>query len=183
MDNCWIVIPDSINQRYISDEMRQLYDKKLVVSYTAKSLSIKWCPNKNCEYGVEKASAMGRNGVLCKCGTEFCVNCGLENHEPCNCECALQWRKTGDKILQEIMRKICPSCFKPTEINSKSAMVTCTRCLTQFCWICNQNVLKHEKSGCQPQVVNDFYLLINRTFTRQTNFPLLISMSRIFSLD
>jgi len=152
----------------MSDAMRQLYDRKMVACYAAKSLSIRWCPNNNCEYGIEKGSVKNTTGVTCRCGREFCIDCGLDNHEPCSCEMALEWRNFGEQKISEILNtRPCPKCGKMT-IKSTSIIINiCPSCNYTFCWNCNNPDPKHSEEKCDIQVIITVHSYhYNRTFMK-----------------
>jgi hypothetical protein len=85
-----MVIPHSFNQKYVTDETRPQYDKKMAMTYTSTSKSFRWCPKVNCQYGVDAVDAIAQ-AVECKCGWVYCFKCGQEDHTPCLCSIAKEW--------------------------------------------------------------------------------------------
>lgn len=85
---CNMVIPHSFFLKYIGkdeldDDGVNYYRKYMNWHYkqfTDLNKSMKWCPRKNCEYIVQVSDVCMLNTVKCKCGQEFCLNCGLEDH-------------------------------------------------------------------------------------------------------
>lgn len=121
--------------------LQDRYWKQLCKSYTDLNNSIKWCPQKGCEYCFEQSSYNFQSNVDCKCGMSFCMLCSTDSHLPCDCTMALRWKEKFSAESENITwimanTKTCPKCHKPIEKNAGCNHMTCNQCKYQFCWIC-----------------------------------------------
>ena len=89
---CNVVVPHSMFLKYIPDEVfedgvnyREKYNLWHCKQFTDHSKNIKWCPQKNCNYIVEKNDFSMKDTVSCNCGVSFCFKCGNEDHVPASC--------------------------------------------------------------------------------------------------
>jgi ariadne-1 len=111
--------------------------KQMVDSYK----NMKWCPQKNCEYIIERPLYSSQSTVDCKCGFKFCFYCLNEDHMPASCEQAKAWndRITGDTdnlLWIKANTKACPNCKTFIEKNQGCNSVRCSNCKETFCWMC-----------------------------------------------
>ncbi len=118
------------------------YLKKLATSYADSSKSLRWCPGPGCEFGVEVESIVAR-AINCSCGYVFCFKCGLEDHQPCNCDTTKEWvhkDKSGGANAKWLLAftKDCPKCKRAIEKNQGCNYMKCRYpgCNTEFCWLC-----------------------------------------------
>ncbi len=148
--NCNIVVTDSFNRKYLNKENEQKYRRKLCILYAQENKAIRWCPAPDCVYCIENPSLTART-IKCRCTTVFCFRCGLEDHQPCECEQAANWQS---KNLQEsentkwisVYTKPCPKCSNRIEKNQGCNHMTCKHpgCNYEFCWVCLQNWKAHQ---------------------------------------
>lgn len=99
-----------------SPKDKETYWKWLCKSFTDDNKNIKWCPNLQCEFCVERLD-LGKMlyEVVCDCGTEFCFICGNFTHKPCDCETATKWSAKANAESENVNwivanTKPCPKC-------------------------------------------------------------------------
>lgn len=141
-NKCNLIIPDSFNKKYIPENKLQNYYKKMAIAYADNSKSLRWCPGTDCQFGCEVESIVART-VNCPCGWVYCFKCGLEDHQPCDCEVAKEWSKkdeTGGATAKWLLAftKDCPKCKRPIEKNQGCNYMKCRHpgCGQEFCWLC-----------------------------------------------
>lgn len=76
---------------------------------------MRWCPFPGCNYAAKKSASanLSKCPCACKCGLEFCFDCGEYWHEPVTCVLLKQWKTSRySETLEWIAQhaKICPSC-------------------------------------------------------------------------
>lgn len=116
--------------------------------FTDHSKNIKWCPQKKCNYLVERSDYANNNTCQCKCGKYFCFACGNEEHNPANCEQVLAWiEKEADSSENltwiKANCKPCPGCGSNIEKNQGCMHMTCRECKHEFCWLCLKDWKNH----------------------------------------
>ncbi|ROL43291.1 E3 ubiquitin-protein ligase arih1 [Anabarilius grahami] len=79
---------------------------------------LKWCPAPDCHH-VVKVQYPDAKPVRCKCGRQFCFNCGENWHDPVKC-------------------KECPKCHVTIEKDGGCNHMVCRNqnCKAEFCWVC-----------------------------------------------
>lgn len=82
---------------------------------------MRWCPSPGCTYAIKSNKMLVyRTTCGCKCGKEFCFNCGEDSHDPISCEFIKKWQLNGnEKSLEYFFKKTkpCPKCKSLIEKN------------------------------------------------------------------
>lgn len=150
---CNMVLPESMNLRYVKKERLPIYNKKLAYAYAETNKSVRWCPAPDCIYGVEVTS-MGARPITCACGFVYCFKCSKEDHRPCDCEKVMYWLEKdeqGGALGQWLMlnTKPCPKCKKNIEKNQGCNYMQCRHpgCIYEFCWLCFAPMPGHSHQG------------------------------------
>lgn len=160
-----MVIPDSFNRKYLTDEITAQYERKMATAYTSTSKFFRWCPTDDCQFGVEVEDTCAQ-AIECRCGQVYCFKCGQEDHRPCSCDDAEDWIKNGSKIGGEIVHekwllaytKLCPICHSRVEKKNRGNFIVCPNiiCRYEFCWQCRKGSKYHnyhcEVDGNKKQV-------------------------------
>ncbi|KMZ86830.1 hypothetical protein PVBG_04488 [Plasmodium vivax Brazil I] len=125
------------------------YQHILVNIFIKKNPSLKKCPYDKCPYVIESVM-LPDNGIICRCGHNFCFNCSEEFHRPVTCAVIKEWKELltkGEHNIKWIRSntKQCPSCAKSIEKTSGCMNVKCV-CGFSFCWMCLQP-WAHHKGG------------------------------------
>ena len=119
--------------------------KCLIRSYTNESKTIRWCPNRGCEYYCEFPDMLAQE-IKCYCGFVYCFKCGKETHKPAKCINRNEWdnqNSNDDEKLLESFAKKCPKCKVFIDKNGGCFQMTCFKCHHQFCWMCLQDWSTH----------------------------------------
>lgn len=84
---CNLVVPHSFFLKYLEDKEDEdginyfrKYKNWHCKQFTDLNKSMKWCPQKSCEYVVQLSNFCMLNVIKCLCGESFCVKCGVEDH-------------------------------------------------------------------------------------------------------
>ena len=129
--------------------------------FSESNAYVRACPKPGCDYYIELSPFYNGETVLCKCGEHFCILCGKEHHEPCNCEQVLMWlNKEKDDNENDLWLKAntkqCPKCKMPIEKNQGCIRMECKHasCGYQFCWNClgdwgSNGYNSHGMNACQ----------------------------------
>ena len=100
-----------------------------------------FCPNTDCNtvlsFAQTKKLSTGKTWQCKECKVEICKKCQLIAHPGRKCvesndNVFKMWANTGGKV------KNCPSCKSRTQKNSGCNEMSCERCNTKWCWVCNQ---------------------------------------------
>ncbi|EUD65728.1 hypothetical protein C922_03976 [Plasmodium inui San Antonio 1] len=132
-----------------NDDLLAQYEKLLVKIFLKNNPSLKKCPCDQCPYVIESVM-LPDNGVICRCGYNFCFKCTEEFHRPVSCAVIKQWKDLltkGEHNIKWIRShtKQCPNCAKSIEKTSGCMNVKCI-CGFSFCWLCLQ-AWAHHKGG------------------------------------
>ncbi|ANQ08008.1 Ibr domain protein [Plasmodium coatneyi] len=144
-----IMREDWKNISHPSNDLLAQYEKILLKIFIKSNPSLKKCPRDKCAYVIESVM-LPDNGVICKCGYNFCFNCTEEFHRPVTCSVIKQWNDLltkGEHNIKWIRShtKQCPNCAKAIEKTSGCMNVKCI-CGFSFCWLCLQP-WAHHKGG------------------------------------
>ncbi|GAB66293.1 IBR domain protein, partial [Plasmodium cynomolgi strain B] len=139
----WKKISDKNNDLFVE------YEKLLVKIFIKNNPSLKKCPYDRCPYVIESVM-LPDNGIICRCGHNFCFNCTEEFHRPVSCAVIKQWNDLLTKGEHNVTwirshTKQCPNCAKSIEKTSGCMNVKCI-CGFSFCWLCLQP-WAHHKGG------------------------------------
>lgn len=135
-------------------EFNEIYKFAMKVSEMnlMKTGYTRWCSAQGCGRLVQFQMGNKRLGcadVVCDCGRDMCMLCGLPSHWPATCEnmsdYLTQMKNFQDEIpegainvLSSVRGKKCPSCNYFIEKNGGCRYMSC-RCGAAFCWICNRS--------------------------------------------
>ena len=149
---CNVIVGSSAFKKFLSPKEYEKYHGFLVRSFTDDSKEIRWCPRPNCDY-FAKNTSLASIPIVCQCGNKFCFRCGLNWHDPLNCDMIKRWNQKnvdeGENANWIIANtKACPKCKKQIEKNQGCNHMTCSMCRHEFCWICLAAWSTHgEKTG------------------------------------
>ncbi|TSM20293.1 E3 ubiquitin-protein ligase arih1l [Bagarius yarrelli] len=103
---------------------------------------LKWCPAPDCHH-VVKVQYPDAKPVRCKCGRQFCFNCGENWHDPVKCKWLRKWIKKCDDDSETsnwiaANTKECPKCHVTIEKDGGCNHMVCRNqnCKAEFCWVC-----------------------------------------------
>lgn len=114
---------------------------------------MRWCPGAGCLHAIKAENTTSKPLVcVCKCGHQFCFDCGGNSHQPVHCNLLRKWRLNNEETLDWLIKttKPCPKCSTPIEKNG----------------------------GCNHMVRNLISFRLNMIFTKQNRF----SMFSLFRL-
>ncbi|PIO36835.1 hypothetical protein AB205_0033550, partial [Aquarana catesbeiana] len=114
---CDILVDDNTVMRLITDSKVKLkYQHLITNSFVECNRLLKWCPAPDCHH-VVKVQYPDAKPVRCKCGRQFCFNCGENWHDPVKC-------------------KECPKCHVTIEKDGGCNHMVCRNqnCKAEFCW-------------------------------------------------
>lgn len=140
--SCSNLDQDSI-KIYISEEMFNKYKEFVRRKLMESDVNFRWCPQKNCKgFDIYESS----NKLTCQdCSYSFCFLCADSWHDgPCK---AL---KTSGFTLWSRKKKVkfCPVCRVRTEKNGGCPSMTCRKCHTSWCWLCEKPNNNHDGFKC-----------------------------------
>lgn len=114
-----------------------------------KNFCPRLCPGKTCLNILKSSEGDDLKAVQCKCGVEFCFDCGNSPHEPANCQVVQKWDEeinaSSDYQLQLYARK-CPVCSGTVFDDGTAKYEDCTNfheCGIHFCWYCLDTTGSH----------------------------------------
>ena len=145
LPDCGVQVDISFVESIVDSELFQRYSIFILKSYVENNALLRWCTAPGCKYAVSVAPGMRgqirRTGIRCRCGYQFCYECGSDLHVPALCEHIREWNKRlGDESLTGLWiianTKVCPKCSSPIEKNGGCNHITCRKCSHEFCWIC-----------------------------------------------
>lgn len=76
----------------VAPELRELYRKRICMSYAVMNKDISYCPNDKCPFFCSKPSLMEIGTVTCPCGELYCFRCEEPPHAPANCQHVQHWK-------------------------------------------------------------------------------------------
>lgn len=98
----------------------------------SKNKNLKWCPRPDCGLVVRRPGCC-RNQAQCECGELVCFKCGGSWHTGrCQYEGGLAFKAW--QAMNPTVR--CPGCRIPLTKNGGCNHMKCTRCYTDWCWLC-----------------------------------------------
>uniref|UniRef100_A0A6B2KZZ2 RBR-type E3 ubiquitin transferase n=1 Tax=Arcella intermedia TaxID=1963864 RepID=A0A6B2KZZ2_9EUKA len=163
---CTSIVPGSIVEKLISDEMKLKYSLFLTKEFVNHNKYIRWCPAPGCEYAITEAITECRSLVAtCHCGNRICWHCQREAHPPINCKMLNKWNKLTTRDMGALgavintnldvqtlewlhkNTKSCPFCSSPIQKNDGCYYMQCSNCRKSFCWLCTKPWDTHEATG------------------------------------
>ncbi|KFO99521.1 E3 ubiquitin-protein ligase ARIH1, partial [Calypte anna] len=129
--------------RLITDSKVKLkYQHLITNSFVECNRLLKWCPAPDCHH-VVKVQYPDAKPVRCKCGRQFCFNCGENWHDPVKCKWLKKWIKKCDDDSETsnwiaANTKECPKCHVTIEKDGGCNHMVCRNqnCKAEFCWVC-----------------------------------------------
>ncbi|KAI2662942.1 E3 ubiquitin-protein ligase arih1l [Labeo rohita] len=139
--NCDILVDDNTVMRLITDSKVKLkYQHLITNSFVECNRLLKWCPAPDCHH-VVKVQYPDAKPVRCKCGRQFCFNCGENWHDPVKCKWLRKWIKKCDDDSETsnwiaANTKECPKCHVTIEKDGGCNHMVCRNqnCKAEFCW-------------------------------------------------
>lgn len=128
------------------------WNEALLQTFIEIDHSYRFCPGPDCGC-VAVASPSSRQRAFrtatCEsCSTSFCFQCGEVPHAPATCSDMRAWGtlmgSSGFWIKQN--SKPCPGCNAPIEKNTGCNHMKCSKCQTDFCWLCLALLNHHMES-------------------------------------
>ncbi|XP_043933388.1 E3 ubiquitin-protein ligase ARIH1 isoform X2 [Protopterus annectens] len=140
---CDILVDDNTVMRLITDSKVKLkYQHLITNSFVECNRLLKWCPAPDCHH-VVKVQYPDAKPVRCKCGRQFCFNCGENWHDPVKCKWLKKWIKKCDDDSETsnwiaANTKECPKCHVTIEKDGGCNHMVCRNqnCKAEFCWVC-----------------------------------------------
>ncbi|XP_064421831.1 E3 ubiquitin-protein ligase arih1 isoform X2 [Latimeria chalumnae] len=140
---CDILVDDNTVMRLITDSKVKLkYQHLITNSFVECNRLLKWCPAPDCHH-VIKVQYPDAKPVRCKCGRQFCFNCGENWHDPVKCKWLKKWIKKCDDDSETsnwiaANTKECPKCHVTIEKDGGCNHMVCRNqnCKAEFCWVC-----------------------------------------------
>ncbi|CAF98343.1 unnamed protein product [Tetraodon nigroviridis] len=141
--SCDILVDDNTVMRLITDSKVKLkYHHLITNSFVECNRLLKWCPAPDCHH-VVKVQYPDAKPVRCKCGRQFCFNCGENWHDPVKCKWLRKWIKKCDDDSETsnwiaANTKECPKCHVTIEKDGGCNHMVCRNqnCKAEFCWVC-----------------------------------------------
>ncbi|XP_045443177.1 E3 ubiquitin-protein ligase ARIH1 isoform X6 [Pipistrellus kuhlii] len=132
-----------MERRLITDSKVKLkYQHLITNSFVECNRLLKWCPAPDCHH-VVKVQYPDAKPVRCKCGRQFCFNCGENWHDPVKCKWLKKWIKKCDDDSETsnwiaANTKECPKCHVTIEKDGGCNHMVCRNqnCKAEFCWVC-----------------------------------------------
>uniref|UniRef100_A0A8C1XR37 RBR-type E3 ubiquitin transferase n=1 Tax=Cyprinus carpio TaxID=7962 RepID=A0A8C1XR37_CYPCA len=141
--SCDILVDDNTVMRLITDSKVKLkYQHLITNSFVECNRLLRWCPAPDCHH-VIKVQYPDAKPVRCKCGRQFCFNCGENWHDPVKCKWLRKWIKKCDDDSETsnwiaANTKECPKCHVTIEKDGGCNHMVCRNqsCKAEFCWVC-----------------------------------------------
>eukprot|EP00043_Microstomoeca_roanoka_P013493 m.132093 g.132093 ORF g.132093 m.132093 type:complete len:514 (-) comp15767_c2_seq1:507-2048(-) len=140
-------------------EILDKYYERVADAIVNSKPTMRWCPRPGCTYAVIVPTSSIRD-VKCKCGYEFCFQCGQDKHTPVLCGMLQSWlKKCADDSETsnwlQVNTKLCPKCEAVIEKNGGCNHMKCRKCNYDFCWICLGDWEPHGSSWFTCSRFND----------------------------
>lgn len=98
-----------------------IFHASLFNSNEQHNRSIRWCPSPGCGLAVKVNQLLAyQKNCSCKCGYNFCFQCGEASHDPIPCALMENWRMNSNDLNVEYLTKYtkeCPKCYAIIEKN------------------------------------------------------------------
>ncbi|XP_023033858.1 E3 ubiquitin-protein ligase ariadne-1 [Drosophila willistoni] len=138
------ILVDYVSFLQLADDVKvvERYQQLITNTFVECNVLMRWCPAPNCSHAIKVNYAEAR-GVLCKCGHQFCFECGENWHEPASCSWLKKWQRkcqedseTSNWLAQHT--KECPKCNVTIEKDGGCNHMVCKNptCRYDFCWVC-----------------------------------------------
>jgi len=149
--NCCERVQPSLVRQLCPPHLVQRYNEFWIQTFVDESATLKWCPGKGCGR-IGCCPELGKFGISCRCGLDWCFNCTNEEHYPLCCDVVQSWfdldpNEEGYLIWASLHTKKCPRCDRPIETNGGCMHMTCRKpggCGYEFCWLCLKDWRGHK---------------------------------------
>lgn len=129
-----------------NDELTKKYDQALLERAIDSMEDSVYCINQKCSKICFKPE--DSDFVKCEhCNQKFCFKCKKDHDETTTCKDHEQYLKdlgnvdvAMDKYLSKINTNNCPNCKMVTEKIAGCNHITCPKCHTHWCWLCNKKL-------------------------------------------
>lgn len=140
-ERCSLAVPRSRFQRYLTSAEWDRYANLLMLSFVNDGGNVGHCPKPGCDLYV--VARRRKTSVTCKCGHQFCFDCGQMPHFPASCTEATKWlarmeEKKEDDVVIDTKNCPNPACGVPSFKVDGCHFIGCTRCKCHWCWMCGQ---------------------------------------------
>jgi ariadne-1 len=143
-----LVTPNQIS--CLAPHLLHTWNDAFFQTFVEQDDSFRFCPGPDCRWIAMASSSCPRyrpfrTATCTSCSTSFCFQCGESPHEPATCSDLREWRSiresSGFWIKQNA--KPCPGCNAPIEKYTGCNHMKCTKCKTDFCWLCLAQLNSH----------------------------------------
>ena len=141
--NCNRILTNSIIQGLVPAALFEKYLDFHKRKTQEADIYFRWCPQRNC-HGF--AIFTNSNKLSCNaCSNDFCFLCAEPWHYENKCKeeekAYMQW--AASKRI-----KNCPNCKVRTERISGCNSISCSKCGSAWCWLCNLPMENHDAIHC-----------------------------------
>ena len=141
--NCNRILTNSIIQGLVPAALFEKYLDFHKRKTQEADIYFRWCPQRNC-HGF--AIFTNSNKLSCNaCSSDFCFLCAEPWHYENKCKeeekAYMQW--AASKRI-----KNCPNCKVRTERISGCNSISCSKCGSAWCWLCNLPMENHDAIHC-----------------------------------
>ncbi|KAG8282877.1 hypothetical protein J6590_027311 [Homalodisca vitripennis] len=171
---CHILVPPELIEKLVSPDVARRYLQFDIKAFVETNRSIKWCPMAGCGRAVRlpeieqtrnQPQATTSHAVDCGNGHFFCWECLGEAHAPSGCQQWQQWQTKIAQVKPEQLQtsssetedaanclwlvtncKPCPNCKSPIQKNEGCNHMKCSKCKSDFCWVCLESWKKHSSA-------------------------------------
>lgn len=155
---CMRIMPNHLTQ--LAPHLLPTWNSYLLQAFIEAQPNSRFCPGSDCSCVAvlhQKDSNEGserRRDITCdRCNTAFCFQCGGAPHKPASCEDVKQWTllMARSDIAKKLHSKPCPGCHAFIEKSGGCNHMSCTKCGTDFCWLCLKLLDSHlQEHHCKP---------------------------------
>ena len=159
-EGCKTLLPDTLLKKTLSEELFEKYEKFSVNKALETMEDIAWCPQ--CEGPAFKDSPDAIVAYCNECDFRFCIKCHEKFHPFQRCKLLevkssipISMLKESNKLSNSInsaltniyvnrYAKTCPKCKAPIIKSGGCNKMTCKKCNSYFCWICQSIINGYE---------------------------------------
>jgi IBR domain, a half RING-finger domain/Zinc finger, C3HC4 type (RING finger) len=135
----------------IHSELSSQWEDAILAHFVELDKSYRPCPGPDCKMVAhvltsQQPTSHQSSSINCThCHTSFCFDCGGEPHQPAKCSDFTAWNAIfgSSEFWVKKHAKPCPSCGVPIEKNDGCNHMKCSRCSTDFCWLCLSPMYHH----------------------------------------
>ena len=146
---CSLIIPHSWYLSYLPKELKNVYKKYHLKSYTDESINLKYCPSPNWEWIIESISGSYITFTW-KWENSYCFKCLKIAHRPLNWEDAMKWIAKNASESENmkwilVYTKHWPIWSSPIQKEKGCNHMTWMKWRHEFWWMCKEPWNKHNK--------------------------------------